>query len=374
MEFDLNEDQRALRDEARRFLEKEAPVSYARAMMDDPRGYREDVWKKVADLGWTALPFPEDVGGLDQGFVALAILLAEMGRVVLPGPFFSTVVLAGHAIQEAGSDAQRKELVPAIAAGDVIATLAFGESSGRWDADGITCEAQADGEGFRLHGEKRFVPDGAVAERFVVAARSTDGVGLFLAEPGEGVEVTPLQTMDLTRKVADVAFRGTPAERLGESTDASLQAILDRAAVALSAEMLGGGERVLELSVDYAKQRVQFDRPIGSFQAVKHRAADMLLEVESLRSAVYYAAWALERRHPDASLSASMAKAYASDAYREVAASGIQIHGGIGFTWEHDMHLYFKRAKASEVAFGDAVWHRERMARILRDRYAPAKA
>ena len=362
MEFDLDDEQRALRDEARRFLEREAGIAYARAMMDDERGFTEEVWRKVAGLGWTALPFAEEYGGLGQGFVALSILFSEMGRVVLPGPFFSTVVLAGSTIAEAGSEAQRKELLPAICEGELLAAAVLPNS-----ADDVAVEARNDA----LHGSASFITNGGIAERFVVAARGPDGVGLYVTSGRDGIEATPISAMDQTRKVADVRFDGAPAERLGDGGWPAVQRVLDRACVGLAAEMLGGAERVLELSVEYAKQRVQFDRPIGSFQAVKHRAADMLLEVESLRSAVYYAAWTLERDHPDASLAASMAKAYASDAYRTVAASGIQIHGGIGFTWEADLHLYFKRAKASEVAFGDASWHRERMAGILRDRYAP---
>ncbi|MFY9585968.1 MAG: acyl-CoA dehydrogenase family protein [Actinomycetota bacterium] len=359
MEFDLDSDQRALRDAARAFLERETPVTYARAMMDDPRGYRDDVWRKMADLGWMALPFPEDAGGVGQGFVALAILLSEMGRVVLPGPYFSTVVLAGHAILEGGSEAQRKELLPAICAGELIATFADSTE---------TVEACPVGSGFRVTGEARFVFDGATARKLIVAASNEDGTpGLFLTEPTETVAV---DTLDATRKAAHVSFDETPAERLGDGPNqTALQRIRDRASVGLAAESLGAAERVVELAVDYAKQRTQFDRPIGSFQAVKHRAADMHLDTESLRNAVYYAAWAIERDHPDASLAASMAKAYASDAFRRVAAGGIQVHGGIGFTWEHDMHLYFKRAKTSEVAFGSADAHREQMARLLEKRY-----
>jgi alkylation response protein AidB-like acyl-CoA dehydrogenase len=358
MEFDLDQDQKALRDEARWFLEREVGIGYARSMMEDERGFTDDVWRKVAGLGWTALPFAEEYGGLGQGFVALAILLAEMGRVVLPGPFFPTVVLAGTAIAEAGSEAQRKELLPAIAEGELLAAAVLPSSQ---EHASVSFRHDA------LHGEASFVVDGTVADRIVVATAE----GLYVTNGRDGVEATPISSMDQTRKVADLRFDGAPAERLGDGGWPAVQRVLDRACVALAAEMLGGAERVLELSVEYAKQRVQFDRPIGSFQAVKHRAADMLLEVESLRSAVYYAAWALERDHPDASLAASMAKAYASDAYRKVAASGIQIHGGIGFTWEADLHLYFKRAKASEVAFGDASHHRERMAGILRERYGP---
>jgi alkylation response protein AidB-like acyl-CoA dehydrogenase len=370
VEFDLSDEQQALRDAARAFLERETPVSYAREMMDDDRGMRDEVWRRMAGLGWMALPFPEDAGGVGQGFGALAILLTEMGRVVLPGPYFSSVVLAGLAVLEAGSETQRKDLLPQICEGELVATLAFDEEPPRWEPDGVGLEARADGASFRLHGDKRFVLDGAGATRLVVAARSEDGVALFLTEPADAaITATPVATLDATRKIAHVRLDGAAAERLGDGGWGPVQRVLDRANVGLAAEMLGGAERVIELSVDYAKQRVQFDRPIGSFQAVKHRAADMLLDASSLRNAVSYAAWAIERDHPDASLAASMAKAYASDAYRRVAASGIQVHGGIGFTWEHDMHLYFKRAKASEAAFGNADWHRERMAGLLAERY-----
>ena len=364
MEFDLDDDQRTLRDEARRFLEREVGIGYARSMMEDDRGFTDAAWKQMASLGWTALPFAEEYGGLGQGFVSLAILLSEMGRVVLPGPFFSTVALAGSTIADAGPEAQRKEVLPGICEGELLAT-----GSAPPTEDAVSVEARDD----RLDGEAGFVVDGHVADRIVVAARGPDGVGLFVTRGREGVSAAPISSMDQTRKVADVRFDGAPAERLGDGGWPAVQRLLDRACVGLAAEMLGGAERVLELSVAYAKDRVQFGRPIGSFQAVKHRAADMLLEVESLRNVVYYAAWGLERDHPDASLAASMAKAYASDAYRDVAASGIQIHGGIGFTWEADLHLYFKRAKASEVAFGDAAFHRERMAQILHGRYAPAE-
>jgi alkylation response protein AidB-like acyl-CoA dehydrogenase len=317
----------------------------------------------MAELGWCALPFPESYGGIEQGFIALAIVLAEMGRVVAPGPYASSVLLAGHAILETASDAQRKELLAPIAAGDVVATFAAATTP-----EAIAVEARPHGSGHTLHGAHGFVFDGAHAGRVVVAANTVDGPALFVVERPA---VTPVEWMDQTRKAADLAFDGELAEMLGEPGWEPIQRALDRAAVGLAAEMLGGAERVLELSTQYAKDRVQFGKPIGSFQAVKHRAADMLLDVESLRSAVYYAAWAIERDHPDASLAASMAKACASDAYRRVAASGIQIHGGIGFTWEHDMHLFFKRAQVNEKAFGDATFHRERVAQILRSRYAP---
>jgi alkylation response protein AidB-like acyl-CoA dehydrogenase len=354
MELLLSDEQRALREAARSFLEKEAPISYARAMMDDPRGRSDEVWRKMADLGWMGLPFPEEAGGVGLGFSSLAILLAEMGRVVLPGPYFSTVVLAGLTILEAGTDEQEKELLPAISAGDVTITAAL-------TGDDVTVGPDSD-----LNGTARYVIDGATADRIIVAAEGA----LYLAE-GDGVSATPVTAMDATRKVAHVRFDNARAERLGErDTSKAVARVLDRVYVALAAEMLGGAERVVEMSVQYAKERVQFDRPIGSFQAVKHRAADMLLDVESLRNAVSFAAWAIERDHPDAPVAASMAKAYACDAFRRVASSGIQVHGGIGFTWEHDLHLYFKRAKGSEAAFGSADFHRERLAGLLEQRYA----
>ncbi|MGZ4210754.1 MAG: acyl-CoA dehydrogenase family protein [Actinomycetota bacterium] len=353
MDFDLNDEQRDLRDAARRYLEREAPISYARAMLEDERGYRENVWKEMASLGWLALPLPAEYDGLDQGPIALSILLAEMGRVLTPGPYLSTV-LAATAIADAGTEDQKRRLLPRIAAGELTATIGMNE--------------RVDAQGDKLYGERRFVPGGMFAEIVVTPGHTPDGgAALFIAEPTERV---PIMYMDETRHVAHHRFDGAPAEQLGESDITSIHRLLDRAALAIAAESLGGAERVTEITVDYAKSRTQFGRPIGSFQAVKHRAADMLVDVESLRSAVYYAAWAQEREQPDAPLATSMAKAFAADAYRRVAQSGIQIHGGIGFTWEHDMHLYFKRAKANEVAFGDATFHRERVAALLRARAA----
>jgi alkylation response protein AidB-like acyl-CoA dehydrogenase len=352
VDFELDDDQRELRDAARRYLEREAPIAYARAMLDDDRGYRDEVWKQTAELGWLALPLPEEHDGLGMGPIALAILLAEMGRVVAPGPYLSTV-LAGMAIADAGTAEQKKNYLPRIASGDLIATIAV------W---GGHVEAR-DGA---LHGDRRYVADGGIAELVVVVAHTSDeDAALFVSEPAERTRVA---FMDGTRKVAHLRFDGGRAEMLGDSDTGSVHRLLDRAALCIAAESLGGAERVTEMAVEYAKSRTQFGRPIGSFQAVKHRAADMAVDVESLRAAVYFAAWSAEREQPDAPLAIAMAKAYAADAYRRVAQSGIQIHGGIGFTWEHDMHLFFKRAKANEVAYGDATFHRERIARLLGER------
>jgi alkylation response protein AidB-like acyl-CoA dehydrogenase len=365
-----------LRKSARDFLSKECPMTYVRRMMEDERGHSEEVWRKMADLGWTGLIFPESVGGAGLDMVDLVVVLEEMGRVVMPGPFFSTVVLAGVTLAEAGSDEQKNRYLKAIAAGDMKATLATLEPSGRWEADGIETTATVDSGGYLLSGTKLFVPDAHLADLIIVAARASgthgeDGVSLFAIEtPKHGVTITTLATMDQTRKLCEVKLdrvRVGPEALVGKAGAgwAILQRVTDRAKTALCAEMCGGAERVLEMSVEYAKVRVQFDRPIGSFQAIQHKCANMLLLVESSKSATYYAAWAVANDVPEAPLAAAMAKSYTSDAYRVVAGEGIQIHGGIGFTWEHDMHIYFKRAKGSEFTFGDATYNRERVAQLI---------
>ncbi len=283
--------------------------------------------------------------------------------------------LAVPALLEAGSEEQKREALPRIAAGEARATIALTEPSGRWDADGVTLTAQQAGGGWRLDGTKLFVPDAAVADHLVVAARTRsggeDGVTLFLVSGRPaGLSVSPLKTMDMTRRWYEVRFDGVelPAAAVMGSVDQGwgpLRRALDWGAAGLCAEMVGGAQHVLDTSVEYAKTRQQFGKPIGIYQAVSHKLADMLLETESARSATYYAAWAVDADAPDRSLAASMAKAYTSDAYRRAAGNGIQVHGGIGFTWEHDMHLYFKRAKASEVTLCDATYHRELVAQAL---------
>jgi alkylation response protein AidB-like acyl-CoA dehydrogenase len=349
-------------------------------MMDDPAGTTDELWGKLAELGWLGLVYPEAHGGMGLGLVDLTVVLEEMGRAVMPGPFFSTVLLGGLAVLHAGSDAQKAAWLPRIAAGEARATLALLEESARWDAAGVEVSAKpGKNGGFVLNGTKLFVIDGHTADLLVVAARTAKptkedpahGVSLFLVPAAaRGVRASLLPTMDQTRKLAEVALA-----RVEVKPDALLgplhrgwpvvARVLDRAAVALCAEMCGGAQKVLDLSTDYAKMRVAFGRPIGAYQAVKHRCADMLVAVENAKSITYYAAWAADQDAPDAALAASMAKAFVSDAYRKVAGDGIQVHGGIGFTWEHDMHLYFKRAKGSEVAFGDATLHRERVAQLL---------
>ncbi|HET7343974.1 MAG TPA: acyl-CoA dehydrogenase [Methylomirabilota bacterium] len=377
MDFGFNQEQELLRATARKFFENECASEFVRKRMAEPAGVTDEFWKKLAEQGWLGLIYPEEHGGSALGFVDLTVLMEEMGRAVMPGPFFSTVLLGGLTILEAGSAAQKKEWLPKIAEGEAKATLAFTEPNARWDAAAVTATAKESGGKYTLHGTKLFVLDAHVADVIVVAARTRegkrpeDGLSLFLVPKGaKGLEVKLLPTMDQTRKLCEVALNdvSVPPDALLGARDqawAPLARVLDRATVALCAEMCGGAQRVLDMTTEYAKIRVAFGKPIGSYQGVKHRAADMLVEVENAKSLTYYAAWAVDENVPEAPLAASMAKAYVSDAYRRTAGAGIQLHGGIGFTWEHDLHLYFKRAKSSEFTFGDAGYHRERVAQLI---------
>jgi alkylation response protein AidB-like acyl-CoA dehydrogenase len=376
MNFGFNEEQELLRNTARKFFENECPSDTVRRLMETPEGINAELWKKLAEQGWLGLIYPEQYDGMALGLVDLVVLMEEMGRAVAPGPYFSTVLLGGLAILEAGNDAQKKEWLPRIAAGDKRVALAWMEPSAQLGPAGVTLTAVEKGGKYTLSGTKLFVHDAHTADALVVAARTrpgagADGVSLFLVPKGaRGLEVTLLPTMDQTRKLCEVACSDVTlgADALLGAAGAGwapLARVLDRATVALCAEMCGGAQKVLDMTVEYAKIRQAFGRPIGSYQGVKHRAADMLVDVENSKSITYYAAWALDEGSPEAPLAVSMAKAYVSDAYRRVAAAGIQLHGGIGFTWEHDLHLYFKRAKGSEFTFGDATYHRERVAQLV---------
>jgi alkylation response protein AidB-like acyl-CoA dehydrogenase len=298
-------------------------------------------------------------------------VMEEMGRALLPSPFIWTT-MAAEAIRRAGSEAQKRAILPKIAAGETIATIAWMEPPGSWDAAGITAAAQKTADGFKLDGVKLFVNDAHLADLMIVAARTggarEDGVTLFALDARRGgIEIVPLKTMDQTRKLSEVRLNGVRAgadEMIGTMGGGwkTLAETIDRGKVMIAAEMMGGAQKALEMSVEYAKVRVQFGRPIGSFQAVQHKCANMMVDVESAKSAVYYAAWAVSNEVAEAPLAAALAKAAASDAYRRVTADAIQVHGGIGFTWDHDLHLYFKRAKSSEFTFGDATWNRELVA------------
>lgn len=374
MNFGFNEEQELLRNTARKFFENECGSDTVRRLMETPEGISPELWKKLAEQGWLGLIYPEEYDGMGLGLVDLVVLMEEMGRAVAPGPYFSAVLLGGLAVLEAGSLAQKKEWLPRIAAGDKRVALAWMEPSAQLGPEGVTLAAVEKGGRYTLSGTKLFVHDAHTADALVVAARTrpgTEGISLFLLPRAtKGLEVALLPTMDQTRKLCEVtcsevtvgadALLGAPGAGW-----APLARVLDRATVALCAEMCGGAQKVLDMTVEYAKIRQAFGRPIGSYQGVKHRAADMLVDVENSKSITYYAAWALDEGSPEAPLAVSMAKAYVSDAYRRVAAAGIQLHGGIGFTWEHDLHLYFKRAKGSEFTFGDATHHRERVAQLV---------
>ena len=358
MEFGLSESQQILQASAREFFAGECPMARVRRLMDTDTADDGPLWSKLAEQGYTGIVFPEECGGVGLGTVELILLMEEAGRALLPGPFFSTVALAGIVLDACASGEQKKRYLAPICRGEARSTLALLESSASWDPADVTMAAVSG----RLSGEKLFVPDAAVADSIVVVAR--DGVYVVNAK-ATGVSIAPMSGMDLTRKLYAVSFQNVAAEKL-ECTD-GLARGLNRATAALVAEMVGGMQRTLDITVDYAKTRKQFGKPIGMFQAVQHQCADMYLETESSRSAAYYAAWALQEDTPDAATAVSIAKMYASDACRTVGNRGIQIHGGMGFTWENDLHVYYRRAKASETALGDATFHRERIARLVID-------
>ena len=367
MNFAFSDEQEELRKVVRQFLDGKSPEAEVRRLMDTTEGYDPTVWKQMGDqMGLQGLIVPEDLGGSGYGYVELTVVLEEMGRALLCAPFFSTVVLAANTLLHCGSDEAKSRYLPDIASGATIATVAFTEDNGRWDESGVTLTASANGT---LEGSKMFVLDGHTADLILVLARKADGgLGLY-AVPGDasGLTRTALSTMDQTRKQAKLEFSGVQGEDIARSTFgwSDFSQVLDLAAVALAAEQVGGAQRCLDMAVEYAKVRVQFGRPIGSFQAIKHKCADMLLEVESAKSAAYYAGWCASELNDELPSVASLAKAYCSEAYFHSAAENIQIHGGIGFTWEHPAHLYFKRAKSSELLFGDPTYHRELLAQRI---------
>ena len=369
MNFAFTEEQEELRKTVRSFLESKSPEAAVREQMETETGFDPAVWKQAGEqLGLQGLHIPEQYGGSGYGYVELGIVLEEMGRALLAAPFFSTVVLAANTLLQSGDEDAKNTYLPGIASGETIATLAFTEPSGKWDESGITMSATKSGDGYTLSGTKMFVLDGNTANLIIVAARTEGGVSLFAVDgDASGLTRTNLSTMDQTRKQSKLEFADTPAKLIGTEGGGwgVLSTVLDLAAVGLAAEQVGGAQKVLEMAVDYAKVRVQFGRPIGSFQAIKHKCADMLLEVESAKSAAYYGMWCASELNDELPSVASLAKAYCSEAYFHATAENIQIHGGIGFTWEHPAHLYFKRAKSSELLFGDPTYHRELLAQRI---------
>ncbi|MGI9477120.1 MAG: acyl-CoA dehydrogenase family protein [Hyphomicrobiaceae bacterium] len=370
MKFSFSDEQAEFRTMLRRFLEDKSPTTEVRRLMATDAGHDRQVWHQLSqDLGLTAIHIPEAYGGQGFGVSELAIAVEEMGRALLCAPYFASTVMAATAIMKAGSETQKQALLPGIAAGETIATLALAEDSGQWNVEGIAMTAAVSGGKATLDGRKSFVLDGASADLLVVAARrpgssGSDGVSLFtVAGDAPGIDRTLLKSVDATRKIARITFTGVEAELLGDEGAAAdaLGETLDVAAICLANEMAGGAERLLEDAIDYAKMRVQFGRSIASFQSLKHKAADMLLDVELAKSAAYYAAAAVDDGDEDVPAMASLAKAGAADAYMQTAIHAVQIHGGIGFTWDNDTHLWFKRAKSSEVFLGGSAYHRERL-------------
>jgi alkylation response protein AidB-like acyl-CoA dehydrogenase len=369
MNFGFSEEQEELRKMVKRFLEDKSPETEVRRLMATTEGYDTAVWKQMADeLALQGLGIPEEFGGQGFGPVELYVIFEEMGAALLCSPYFATVALASNALLHAGTAAAKAAYLPGIASGETIATLAITDESGNWDVSATGVTASGSGDSFTLTGVKSYVIDGANADLILVTATSDKGLSLFaVAKDAVGLTTTSLPTMDQTRKQARLEFASTPATLVSVDGGAKdgIEKTLQFAAACLAAEQVGGAQRVLDNAVDYAKNRVQFGRPIGSFQAIKHKCADMLLEVESAKSAAYYAAWAAQEDNDELAIAASLAKSFCSEAYFHAAAENIQIHGGIGFTWEHHAHLYFKRAKSSELMLGDPAYHRELLAQLL---------
>jgi len=368
LNFTFSEEQEELRRTIRRFLDDKSPSTEVRRLMETPDGYDEAVWKQMAqELGLQGLAIPEEYGGQGFTFVELGIVLEEMGRALLCAPFLATMI-AADAILNAGTEEQKKALLPGIASGETIATVAFAEPDKGWTADDIALEA-SDGV---LNGSKTYVIDGGIANLIVVVARAPgtsgpEGIALYtVAGDADGLTRAPLDALDLTRKLERLDFTDVRATPLGGGNEWPLvERTLDHIAVALAAEMVGGAQRCLDMAVQYAKDRVQFGKPIGAFQAIKHKCADMLLQIESAKTAVYYALWVAAADDSELPTAAPLAKAFTADAFFQAACDNIQVHGGIGFTWEHDAHLYYRRAKSSELMFGDSVYHRELLAQRL---------
>ena len=375
MDLALSERQEMLKTTAREFLDKECPRSYVREMEADEKGYSPQLWKKIAGLGWLGLPFPEEYSGSDGSFLDLAVLLEEMGRACLPDPFFSTVVLSGLLLLDGANREQKAELLPKIASGDLIVTLALTEPSNTYEASGVALKASPEGHGFVLSGTKLFVSDAHIADYIICVARTKDtptkgnGITLFLVDSGSaGLSTTILNTIG-GDKQSEVIFDKVKVSRdsiIGELDKGwpVIERAIERAAIGKCAEMVGGGQQVIEMVVSHAKERQQFGHPIGSFQAIQFHCASMLTDVDISRYLTCEAAWKIDEGLPH-SMEVAIAKAGVGDAYHRVVALGHQVIGGIGYKEDHDMHLYFNRAKAAELLFGRADFYREKIAQEL---------
>lgn len=371
MDFGFSDEQELLRGQARDLLDRESPTRRVRELLDGAAGYDPGLHARIAGLGWTGIPFPADNGGQGLGMVELALVLEEMGRHLVPSPLQSTVGLAGMVVLAGGTAEQRARLLPGICDGSALASLAHAPLRGRWDPATAVATAGRSGDGYRVSAPSLIVPDAHVANWMIVPARDGDGITLLVVATGSpGVSVAPVPVLDLTRRVSAVRLDAVEVGAdsivgVPQAGAVPLGLGLERALVAVSAELCGTAQRAMELAVEHARSRVQFGQPIGAFQAVSHRCADMLVRVEQARSLLYHAAWALDAGRPDAGLAASMAKAYAGETARVVTAGALQVHGGLGFTWEHDAHLHFRRAAWGETVLGDTSHHRERVAELL---------
>ncbi|MDH6484787.1 acyl-CoA dehydrogenase family protein [Streptomyces sp. SAI-127] len=369
MDFAFSDEQEELGRTVRAFLTHTSPETETRRLMETPEGFDRALWRRMgSELGLQGLAVPEEYGGAGCGPVEVGVVMEEMGRALLCAPFLSSAVLATTTLLRCADEDARKRLLPGLASGELVGTLALTEDAARWDAAGVRLTARESNGSWLLNGHKMFVLDGATADVVLTVARTGDGIGVFCVDgDATGLTRAPLPTMDPTRRQARLDYQDVPATRLrahGDGWDL-VSEVLDRAAVALAAEQVGVASRALDMAVEYAKVRHQFGRPIGSFQAVKHLLADVLLEVESARAAAHYALLASENEDPELPAVASLAKAFCSDACVQATEENIQVHGGIGFTWEHPAHLYLKRAKTSQLLFGDPAYHRELLARRI---------
>jgi alkylation response protein AidB-like acyl-CoA dehydrogenase len=369
VEFTFSEEQEALRRVVRAFLDDTSPPAEVRRLMATEAGFEPTMWRRMGtELGLQGLAVPEEYGGAGGGLVEVGLVLEEMGRALLCAPYFASAVLATTALLRCADEPARKRWLPGLASGELIGTFAITEDSARWDRAGVTLAARPSGDRWLLSGHKTFVLDGAMADVIVTVARMPDGVGVFLVDgDAAGLARTTLPTMDQTRRQARLEYRdvaATPVQTEGDGWQL-VSEVLDRAAAALAAEQCGVAARALDMAVEYAKVRHQFGRPIGSFQAIKHMLADVLVDLESARAAAHFALLAADHGDPDLPAVASLAKAFCSDACLSATTENIQVHGGIGFTWEHPAHLYLKRAKTAQLLLGDPTYHRELLAQRI---------
>lgn len=371
MFIEFTEEQKMIKDQARSFFTKECDIEWVRKMWDTPEGITDETWAKITELGWPALLIPEEYDGMGLSLLDACIVMEEMGRAVMTGPFFSTVILGGETLRIAGSDEQKSKYLPKVAAGECKLTLAIAESDASFEESGINLIAEASGDGYTLNGAKLFVLDAHLADAIIVVGRTGRGISLFIVEKGaDGLSVKLEDTIDMGRKLCTVDLKDVKVGKdalVGSDGEgwAAVDEVMDRARVALCFEMVGVGERAMQITIEYANQRMAFGVPIGSYQAIKHKLADMVLLVESSRSAAYHAAWAVDEPGENRAKATSIAKAFSSDMARITTGDSIQAMGAIGFTWEHDLHLYFKRAKFNELFFGDASYHRERVMKLV---------